>query len=121
MSAWHYEHITKDEVVEEIEIFYRTNPGNRIAEDLGIKPHTISGIAHRMGIKKLGRLHKVYTEEEDQFIIENFRRLGNKEMSEVLNRTLDSIKHRMKALGLKRTDRETRLLQGKARVKDISF
>jgi uncharacterized membrane protein len=55
--------------------------------------------ARRMGLKLRAAPHP-WTEEDDEFIRQNYRKIPTKEIAEKLNRSLDSIINRAGPLGI---------------------
>ena len=50
---------------------------------------------------------KVWTEEDDKFLKENYTKYSRKELGEFLDRTVSSIQNRARRLGLKQEDKYT--------------
>lgn len=51
-----------------------------------------------------------YSKQDLQFLKDNYKTKGNKEIGLVLNRSADAIKNKMRSLGLKRTEDEVKQL-----------
>lgn len=54
-----------------------------------------------------------YSNKDLQFIKDNYQKLGNKKLGELLGRSADSIKDRLARLGLKRTKKQVHQLRKK--------
>src|ERR1035437_2120552 len=48
-------------------------------------------------------MSKPWTEKDERFLIDNYHYMSNEEISKILNRTCDSLRHKAKIMGLKKS------------------
>jgi|SRR5699024_1869913 len=68
-----------------------------LAEALGRTTTSINNRFHTLGIR---RGYKHWTMEEDEYLVDNYSKMTNKEMAKELDRTWASVQHRAAKLGL---------------------
>lgn len=69
----------------------------QIAKRFGVSPSTVSKVIHDAGC---GHKSRRYTPEEEQFLRENYRKMGPRALESKLRRSYDSIAHKALDMGL---------------------
>jgi DNA-binding Lrp family transcriptional regulator len=98
---------------------YKNMSNKEIGKILGKNPDCIGNKLNNMGLKKTpqeiknnyerNRTTKKYTEEEINFIINNYRSMSNDDIGAKLGLTRDAIRKKLKRLGLKKTLKEIKI------------
>jgi hypothetical protein len=96
-------------VLEQSQIFFLKKNSHKktnkeLAQIMGLKYSSVRYYRAKLGLHK--QQIKPYTDDEIKYLKANFRKLGNKEMQVFLNRSIDSIRKKLKSLNLKRTPEE---------------
>jgi hypothetical protein len=86
---------------------HRSN--KEIAIELKIKEHSVRNFIHLHKLRQANWDH--YSEEETQYIKDNYISLSYTEIGKVLGRSKDSIKARCEHLNLKRTEKQSKAIQ----------
>ena len=124
------------EKIEKLKELYPTSDNKYLSELLCIKRGTIIAKANDLGIykdpnfrkesrKSLPQCKKTeFTEDEEIFILNNYGKMTNLEMSKVLNKSRRSVMRKIIRMGIKRTKDETDFLRAKIVKKnsrDLSY
>ena len=106
---------TNKQICEEQKVFILENwdkhSHRKMAELVGV-PET----SYRMYVRELGlskQKHKAWTEEEVQFLLDNYKTMGDMEIGQHLNRSNKSICKKRRYLKLKRTKRQASKIRKK--------
>ena len=91
---------------EDKEVVKRLYATSSIEELKDILPHktesAIRGVAHSLGLKSMYYLNRKYSDDENEFLANNYMLKTNEELGEILNRTPGAIAQHLWALGYSR-------------------
>jgi hypothetical protein len=128
--------IWTEEKIEKLKELYPVSDNNYLSELLGIKKGTIVAKANALGIYKdpnfrkesRKKLHQckrtVFTEDEEIFILNNYDKMTNMEISKALNKSKRSVMRKISRMGIKRAKNETDFLRAKIikeNSRDLSY